>query len=170
WIRRCRISRYILRYILMIVRRREGDARKRPSGWPQATAGAGLMVRTPGIEPGRGCPREILSLLRLPVPPRPLRLCFVPALPLPVNRAVQPVRRMLCKFESAGSQWRTAGASSRRESFEFFMLSRGFGAFAPGEGRASPLKREGTGEEFPGTRALLSFYKLFGIPSNVLCA
>ena len=29
------------------------------------------MVRTGGLEPPRGYPRQILSLLRLPIPPRP---------------------------------------------------------------------------------------------------
>ena len=30
-----------------------------------------VMVRTGGLEPPRGYPRQILSLLRLPIPPRP---------------------------------------------------------------------------------------------------
>ena len=29
------------------------------------------MVRTAGLEPARGYPRQILSLLCLPIPPRP---------------------------------------------------------------------------------------------------
>ena len=30
-----------------------------------------ILVRKAGIEPARGCPQRILSLLRLPVPPYP---------------------------------------------------------------------------------------------------
>ena len=32
-----------------------------------------MMVRKAGIEPARGCPQRILSPLRLPVPPYPLK-------------------------------------------------------------------------------------------------
>ena len=36
------------------------------------------MVRTAGLEPARGYPRQILSLLCLPIPPRPQLTCLWP--------------------------------------------------------------------------------------------
>ncbi len=35
-------------------------------------------VRVAGLEPARSCPREILSLLCLPIPPYPQTICFAP--------------------------------------------------------------------------------------------
>ncbi len=35
-----------------------------------------LMVRWNGFEPSRGCPRQPLKLVRLPIPPPPQSRCF----------------------------------------------------------------------------------------------
>ncbi len=49
----------------------EADRQSKRRGYIYNKLSALQLVRTGGLEPPRGYPRQILSLLRLPVPPRP---------------------------------------------------------------------------------------------------